>query len=118
MAARRWLLAWVLIALLGAQALGLMHRVVHGARGGPAQELAWEAGTSGEAASGVAGLFRGHDDGGCRLYDAIGHDLLPLAAVFVAPFLPPADAHASLRRTFLAACTTAPFQARGPPVSR
>lgn len=118
MALRRWLLAWVLFALVCAQALGFMHRVVHaplGASAGAAQ-AAQADGASPAAHSWVAALFGGHDDPGCRLLDAGGQCGVPtvhLAAVH----LPPAGGFLATPETRFVARPTAAFQARGPPPS-
>ena len=65
-------------ALVAAQALGLMHRVVHG----PQVFIGHESGAQhslgeadGRLGSGwVAGLFAGHDDDStCRLFDPLNH---------------------------------------------
>lgn len=130
MTARRWFLGWVLSALVAAQALGFMHGVVHAP-----QAAAWEPADAhshvdGDAAADhevaahdhggwVAALFAAHGtDSGCRLYDAVGHDSLPLPPALAAvPVLAAGDILRCVATEFVQSWT-APFHARGPPVSR
>lgn len=106
-------LAWLLAcALVLAQALALMHGVVHGHRyGAPAQ--AAEAGTKG---GWVQALFAAHDDDSttCKLFDSLGHTAPPSCAVaavpaVIPPYLLPLMAGEALARW------AALFDARGPP---
>lgn len=114
MTARRWCLAWVLTALVCAQALGFMHRVVHTP---PAVAAAAEAHEH-AGANWVATLFAAHDAPGCRLFDAMGHCGLPLAtALPVFPVLSAGLGLLSVPSGFIDS-SVAPFQARGPPDSR
>ncbi|HSV47443.1 MAG TPA: hypothetical protein VLJ58_16760 [Ramlibacter sp.] len=115
----RWV-ACLLVAMLLAQALGLMHRVAHG---GP---LAAVAAAQSQAAAKAAppqagthawvgGLFAGHDDTSCRLYDLLHHPGVapeppaPLAAL-PSGAQPPGAAPA-----FVLAARDGFFQARAPP---
>lgn len=126
MIARRglpWLLA---IALVAAQAFGLMHRVVHG----PQAEIAYafeaqHAQNEGDSHDHsqdhgwLAVVFSGHDDGdtACPLFDVLGHHMAPAVAALALPaLLPPlffqwAEGEALVRWAAL-------FDARGPPLIR
>lgn len=121
---RAWLAVWLLVAaLLAAQALGLVHRVVHGGKApaGVAQLAhvhvaahATHAIDVGDAPT-LAHLFAGHaDDAGCRLYDGLAHAGLVLHPLLLLPqaLAPPPQAPAltSCSARFIAA-----FHARGPP---
>lgn len=118
MQARRWLLAWVLFALVCAQALGLVHGVAH-PRAAAAPALEAYAQDAGEAHhdSWTAALFPTHSDEGCRLLDGIGQ-ALPLPPVLAAPVLLPAGTLAALPAGAFFACRTVAFEARGPPAPR
>ncbi len=99
-----WLLA---LALVAAQALGLMHQVVH------AQH------DHGHEQGGIAALFDSHEEGGleCRLFDPLNHDAPPAITSLV---LPVVTAFFFLDRfdgEFLARWA-ALFDARGPPFLR
>lgn len=114
MAARKCLLGWVLCALVCAQALGFMHRVVH---------LPHAAGVDVHAPGEprppgwASDLFSGHaDDSGCRLFDAIGHGM-PLPSLPAAlPVVAAAEPVRCATTAFLARATAA-FHARAPPLS-
>jgi hypothetical protein len=127
MSARRWLLGWVLFALVAAQVLGFMHRVAH------TPQAAWEpvgveahataASDRGVSEHGhgdwLAALFAAHGtDSSCRLYDAVGHDSLPLPPALAAVPVLAAGAVLHCAATEFIQSWTAPFHARGPPVSR
>jgi hypothetical protein len=112
LALRRALWAWLAFALVTAQGLGFMHRIVHG----PQAHLA--ASASAASPHGVAALFASHDDDAtCRLLDAMGHDAAPTAAVVILPFALPSFVVATLRGECLARWR-ALFDARGPPAIR
>ncbi len=90
---RRTLAAWGVVALVFAQALGLVHGTLHAAGFGPA--VAQAAAAAPAAAQAAArpdahghGLFDGHAAGGaeCRLYDQLGH---ADGLAFACPVLPP-----------------------------
>lgn len=95
--------AWLLAALLlGAQALGLAHRVQHAPGVAPAP-LAW-----------VDAHEAGDPD--CRLIDQLAHgDLLCAAAVAVPAALPAVRPVVLAARPALAAGPAAAYQARAPP---
>ena len=114
-ASRRWLLAWVLLAVLAAQSLGVMHRVAHaaGASHGVAHAQAGDAPASAETA-GVGALFAAHGDEACRLFDAVGHGVAS-AAASVPPVQPSATPWLSPAQARFTQCRSAPFQARAPP---
>ena len=124
MTARRWCLAWVLIALVCAQALGFMHRVVHAPR---ADAVAAQAHVHAAAdaaslaqvnAPWVGALFAGHDASSCRVFDALGHGIPPLpVALPVLPVLSAGLGLAGSTAEFIDSCLS-PFQARGPPAPR
>ena len=113
-ALRRALLAGLAFALVMAQALGFMHRVVHG----PQAHLSASASVSAAAHGWVADLFASHDDdSSCRLLDALGHDAAPVAQVVVLPLALPSFVVATLQGECLARWR-ALFDARGPPAIR
>jgi hypothetical protein len=126
---QRVLLWLVVFALVAAQALGLMHRVVHaGVVAGSGAGIALDSdaarpvghrvahGDNHDHGS-VAALFTGHDDSSCRLFDPLNHEgpaalpaqLLPaeLASHFIDFF----------QGEFLARWA-ALYDARGPPSLR
>ncbi|MFD0667126.1 hypothetical protein ACT80S_05375 [Ramlibacter sp. MAHUQ-53] len=115
--ARAWAAGLLLACLLLAQALALVHRVVHVAPGAAAHSAAPVAAAHADpaAASSLARLFAGHaDDAGCRLYDALAHDGLPWAA----PVAPALAVALALPPAAPAGCVPAlatAFDARGPP---
>lgn len=127
MIARRWLLGWVLVALVAAQGLGFMHRVAHAPHADwqPAGAPAHAPGAPGndaavhDPAGWLAALFATHGtDSSCRLYDAVGHDSLPLPPALAAVAVLAAGGELPCAATRFIQNGTAPFQARGPPVSR
>ena len=122
MTARRWVLGWVLFALVCAQALGLVHRVTHL----PAAAAASVATASADAghlpaqarADWVHALFAHEDEFGCRLFDGVGQCGAPLVAPLASlPLLPAAAPLPSERDDFVQRWTS-PFLARGPPAPR
>lgn len=110
MAVSRRFLPWLLaFALVAAQALGLMHQVVH----------AQHDHDHGHEHGGIAALFDSHEEGSleCRLFDPLNHDAAPAVAALV---LPVVTAFFFLDRfdgEFLARWA-ALFDARGPPFLR
>ena len=122
MTARRWLLGWVLFALVCAQSLGFVHRVAHGAVnwGAPEAHAADSAQPRHATAAGwIDGLFSHDKTGlGCRLFDGAGQCG---AAPHAAPLAQPLPAAVLALPFFAAALPLArpsPFQARAPPASR
>jgi hypothetical protein len=127
MTIRRGLLWLVAIALVIAQGLGLVHRVVHGPQAGIAFAVAAKDAHEddghdhhhGHDHGWLAALFSGHDDGTgtCRLFDAVGSHIAPAVAALALPaLLPPlffqwAEGEALVRWAAL-------FDARGPPSIR
>lgn len=119
-----WLLAFVLVA---AQALGWMHRIVHGpqapsghhqAAEHPAGEPADDHAGHAHATGWMAALFAGHaDDSTCRLFDPLNHDSLPAVPVLVLPLAPGMLALRLAHGGFVARWR-ALFDARGPPTLR
>ena len=111
---RRPLLAGVLLALVLAQTLGAMHRIVHAPRanGQVAAGLAAKG-----MPHGLAALFAGHSgEQGCELYDQLVHaDLLPVLPPALPP-VPPAPAPDAVVRVACFAQPIAGHLARGPPV--
>jgi hypothetical protein len=133
--------AWLLLAivLVAAQALGLMHRIVHG----PQVPAGYEAVAGGHAqdstdhhhghghghghdhdhdhgsGSGwIAQLFSGHgDDSTCRLFDPLNHDALPAVPVLALPMVLAPLVFLLLQGGFVARWS-ALFDARGPPALR
>lgn len=112
MDARRGLLGWVLVALLGAQLLGLLHRVAHAPLAAPpaSQQRAGEPSPQG----GVAALFPTHDAPECRLFDAVGPDNACPPPAGSTPALLASEPPSGHVPQVLARWV-APFQARGPP---
>ena len=87
--AQAWL-AWLLIALVMAPALGLVHGLVHTHPGrtlhGAPVQLAQDAhqGAAHDAGAWIKRLLPAHGDGDCRLYDQLAHgDMAPGLAVLV-----------------------------------
>ena len=87
--AHAWL-AWLLIALVMAPALGLVHglvhthpgRTLHGAPVALAQDT--PQGAAHAASTWIKRLLPAHGDGDCRLYDQLAHgDMAPGMAVLV-----------------------------------
>lgn len=117
-------LPWLLVfALLAAQALGLMHRVVRApaATGGDAwavqqRDTPRPGDPAGHAhGSGwIAGLFEGHDDRSCPFFDPLNHEgaaplaTLLLPAALASHFLDHFQGEFLVRWAAL-------FDARGPP---
>lgn len=111
-----WLLA---AALLAAQLLGLVHRVVHAPVGtglGPVAHLVPAAAAAPHAQDGLAALLPAHDDSSCRLYDALGLDAAPVFLLALGLTLPVFVRLHFLLGEFLAR-RAALFEARGPPAA-
>jgi hypothetical protein len=109
---RRALIVLLLPALLLAQQLGLLHGIAHA----PASHAS--AAAAAHEASALAGLFQGHDDGACRLYDQLSHgDAAPCVPAGLPALLPPALLVRQLHGLALARWA-ALFEARGPPAFR
>lgn len=108
---RRTLCGVVMLALVFAQTLGLVHRIVH-------SPLALHAATQAVAPAGdwVKALFAGHStEQGCDLYDQLSHaDLIHVDVVTVLPLHFVAADTPSHPASRLAAQATG-FLARGPP---
>ena len=100
---RGWL--WlVLFALMAAQTMGLMHRVVHHAGAG--------------ADGPLAALFSTHDEPTCPLYDQLGHGGMILVPPAVPLPLVPAAFVLQWFQGEVLARWAALFDARGPPAIR
>jgi hypothetical protein len=110
---RRPLLAGVLLALVVAQTLGAMHRIVHAPAGNGHLAFVDAKGTP----HGLAALFSGHSsEHGCDLYDQLAHaDLLP-ALPPALPSVPPAPLPEAAVRVACIAQPVAGHLARGPPL--
>jgi hypothetical protein len=113
MGLRRFGLGFLLFALLAAQTLGLLHRVVHFPHATASLQ------PTSESRSWAPSLFAAHgDDASCRLFDQLTHgDAAPalavtapalVAAFFLLPFF---QGEALARWATL-------FDARGPPLPR
>jgi hypothetical protein len=121
---RRTLLSCLVLALVWAQALGMMHRVAHADHAGSGQastlQQPGDDGQAGEPGHGwIAALFAGHDEGGgsCRVFDQQGHgDAMPCVAALALPSVLFALV-APWRAGYRLAASAAPFGARGPPSS-
>jgi len=114
----RLALAWLLLALVLAPALGRMHQVLHlpGAAGS-VQAQAHQHGAGGRVLDTLHALFAGHGDAGCQVLDqqtlvgaALGQAQAPVQAQ---PQLPPAATPAAAPGQRRAS----PFHARAPPLS-
>ena len=117
MAARRLLLGWVLFALVCAQSLGLMHRVVHGVAGNPP---AAEAHAPAAAIGGWTEALFAHDKAGlgCKLFDGLGQcGAAPQATQLMQP-LPAAAVALVAVAAAVPHARPSSFEARAPPVSR
>ena len=117
MVQRRGWLWLVLFALMAAQTMGLMHRVVHGGNAAPVPVHSVQ---DGGAASGdwLAGLFSSHDETSCPLYDQLaqgGPIIMPPALAL--PLVPAAFVLQWFQGEVLARWA-ALFDARGPPSIR
>jgi hypothetical protein len=105
---RLWCL--VVLALLAAQAIGLMHRIVHAPHVQHVQSLQLAHGSSW-----VSCLFAGHaDDSTCRLFDPLGHGAPPVAPAVVLPVVLSSFFLDHFQGEFLVRWA-ALFDARGPP---
>jgi hypothetical protein len=112
---QRALITGVLFAFVLAQALGLMHRIVHAPFGGhgfvhasaeaPRADVPW-----------VKALFAGHDnEHGCDLYDQSSHADLACGDVLTVALQEPAAGTEQLHSGWQLAAQAAGFLARGPP---
>lgn len=134
MALRRGLLWLVLCALVTAQALGLMHRVIHGPHVAIGHEAAafrvpdsrsMSQADAAAHASGVphgngwvASLFTGHsDDSTCRLFDPLNHEAAPTVPCITLPVISVFFFIDFFQGEFLARWA-ALYDARGPPSPR
>ena len=131
MAARGRLWPWLLVfALVAAQALGLMHRVVHGPQVAIGHEQVADdthahAHADAHADAGcdhgqgwLSQLFTGHDDDStCRLFDPLNHEAMPALPVVALPLALSSFFIELLRGDFVAR-RAALFDARGPPALR
>lgn len=127
---RRVFAGWLLCALVAAQALGLMHRIVHLPHGPwqaheHAHEYAHEhahehahADAHGHEGLGwVADLFAGHDDdSSCRLFDPLNHEGAACVPAVVLPAVAALFFLETLQGDFVARWA-ALFDARGPPAA-
>ena len=114
MQVRRLACSTLLVALVLAQTLGLVHRIVHGPTGGHPAAAAARSNSSGTAW--MKALFAGHfSEQGCDLYDQLGHaDAVPQAPI-AALVAPDVDATPSRHSGVQVAAQAAGFLARGPP---
>lgn len=122
-----WLMPWLLgCALLLAQALGLMHGVVHAPQAGAngkaalASQSAFVATTQADRSGGhwVDDIFSSHHgDNDCRLFDQASHGSAApqLAALALPVVLPPLDV--TIFQGEALARWVALFDARGPPLT-
>ena len=108
--ARRLALAWLVLALVLAPALGQMHRVLHLPM---ALGLAQPAGHD----HGLGALFGGHSPADCQLLDQLHHGGAAVAESSL-PLAPPNGQRvASPAAQPLRAAPPLPFQARAPPLA-
>jgi hypothetical protein len=112
-ASRRGWLWCVVFALLAAQMLGLVHRVVHGPKavGGHVVQVAHDVK--------LDSLFSSHGDASdCRLYDQLGNGpAMPSLPALLPPVVPPSVLLQFFEGEVLARWA-ALFEARGPPSVR
>ena len=128
MGLRRWVLGWLLCALVGAQVLGFMHRVAHVPE--PAAPAAAALPQAGQAHAAhahadlvhgtgwLADLFRHVDEHGCRLLDGLAQSCAPLPVLASPPLLPAVGALFAGAAVQAVPGWPAPFHARAPPSSR
>ncbi|MDB5749810.1 MAG: hypothetical protein JWP65_231 [Ramlibacter sp.] len=108
------LLLVLALALVLAQALGLMHRITHFAPPGTGSAQI----TQPAEGNWVGFLFAGHaGESDCRLFDPLNHEGAPTVAVQVLPLVLSSFLLACIQGDFVAR-RAALFDARGPPVSR
>ncbi|RYF37018.1 MAG: hypothetical protein EOO21_00500 [Comamonadaceae bacterium] len=126
--ARRGPVLVLVLALLLAQALGLMHRTLHGGqwRTAPVTAVHGKVQDQGQAQADkrahahgwVGALFAGHEsDADCRLFDPLNHDGPATVATLRLPLLLSSFFLATAAGDFVARWA-ALFDARGPPHSR
>ena len=116
MVLRRGLLGLLLFALVAAQTLGLMHRVVHGAVFEPAAAV--QEHEHQDRRGWADALFGEHDDPGCRLFDQLSHGgCLPSVPAVLLPVAAPSFFLQWFQGEALARWA-ALFDARGPPQLR
>ncbi|WP_298924337.1 hypothetical protein [uncultured Ramlibacter sp.] len=114
----RRIAVWLLVsALVAAQALGLMHRIVHAPHAGSVPVVAVAAGQGHHGAGWVADLFAGHDESSCRLFDPLTHDGPPSVPALVLPLLLSSYFLDVFQGEFLVRWA-ALYDARGPPPLR
>lgn len=130
MRARAWRLPalyLLMLALVGAQALGFMHAVLHTQHGSgdahAAVHAAHAPAAGAEAAHHHAGwlqdLFALHDDQtDCRIYDGMGAQPFACTAAVALPQVAPSQAFLQLLLGDFVARWAALFDARGPPSPR
>ena len=123
---RPWAVLLLLVALVFAQSMGFVHRVVHAGEGAGQDLVAADHRHHADGASHLHDdeswtqvLFGLHEDGAdCRLYDGLGSQALACQAAFAAAVIAPSTAFLrSLAGDFVARWVTL-FDARGPPPSR
>jgi len=127
MTPHRFLAFMLVAALMLAQALGLMHRVVHapGLHGAHAHQHVHEdddehldTHAHGKEGAGVRALFAAHDDEStCRLLDAVSTDVAGVQCLLLSVLLPAAQLIRLTHGDFVARWA-AMFDARGPPATR
>jgi hypothetical protein len=121
-AVRRAAVLVLLVALVLAQALGWMHRAVHGDTGVVARLAVSAAQPPGDTELHAQGpfeaLFGSHADASdCRLFDVLAHAGCASAATPLLPLAPVAAFLLASPGDFVVRWS-APFDARGPPTSR
>jgi hypothetical protein len=111
---QRALITGVLLAFVLAQALGLMHRIVHAPLLG--QGFVHAAAEAQVDVSWVKALFAGHDsERGCDLYDQSSHADLACGDTLVLALQGPSTGTMHLHPGWQLAAQAAGFLARGPP---
>lgn len=112
---KRALIHGVLLAFVLAQALGLMHRIVHSPLLGQAAVQASAEAPQAEV-SWLKALFAGHDsERGCDLYDQLNHADLACGDALSLALQEPTAAADVLHPGWQLAAQAAGFLARGPP---
>lgn len=112
---RRTLFSIVLLALVLAQTLSLVHRIVHSPLAVHATAPSGAPLTH-PATDWLKALFAGHStEQGCELYDQLAHSDLLAADALLVPLLHPTEARAPSHPAWHLAAQAAGFLARGPP---
>lgn len=116
---RRWWLAFVSASVICAQALGFLHGIAHAVHiGDQRTERTVIAAPQGSYDGWIAALFAYHEDAqDCRMFEGFGQQGPNPSPADLAPALMPGMGFHLLPAGAIVARRTAPFDARGPPLS-